>query len=226
MEMNLTQLCDLDPMNDDTKILARCISIWKSYPLGKPNEVWSLDAVFQDQQLFSVNDRAKPPHDEEVGDETTPTILLVSSRDRPRNSRFELFSFCVVAATDYETPDENGGLFGLISVSDKYAWNSIVCALSVEGEDGSTHLYYILLKDAIDVALEMKFITKTPGHEVRGYGALVIKSYLKDAKSGKVIMNNSCKFKSQLSECSVGNISGIAGEDCCLDLKVDWEYQS
>nr|GEY78540.1 replication protein A 70 kDa DNA-binding subunit B [Tanacetum cinerariifolium] len=50
MEMNLTQLCHLDPINDDNKILAKCISIWKSHPLGKPNEVWSLDAVLQDQQ--------------------------------------------------------------------------------------------------------------------------------------------------------------------------------
>nr|GEZ96282.1 replication protein A 70 kDa DNA-binding subunit B [Tanacetum cinerariifolium] len=37
-------------MNDDNNILARCISIWKSHPLEKPNEVWSLDAVLQDQQ--------------------------------------------------------------------------------------------------------------------------------------------------------------------------------
>ncbi|GJZ78263.1 hypothetical protein Tco_0642935 [Tanacetum coccineum] len=29
-----------------------------------------------DSELFSVNDRAKPPQDEEVGDETTPVILL------------------------------------------------------------------------------------------------------------------------------------------------------
>nr|GEV84415.1 major facilitator superfamily domain, general substrate transporter [Tanacetum cinerariifolium] len=43
MEMNMNQLCDLDPMLDDIKILARCISIWKSHPLGKPTEVWSLD---------------------------------------------------------------------------------------------------------------------------------------------------------------------------------------
>ncbi|GJW91044.1 replication protein A 70 kDa DNA-binding subunit B [Tanacetum coccineum] len=50
MDMNLTQLCDLDPMIDDSKILARCISIWKSHPLGNPNQVWSLDAVLQDQQ--------------------------------------------------------------------------------------------------------------------------------------------------------------------------------
>ncbi|GKB67098.1 hypothetical protein Tco_0928510 [Tanacetum coccineum] len=50
MEQNLTQLCDLDPMKDDTKMLVRCISIWKSHSLGKPNEVWSLDAVLQDEQ--------------------------------------------------------------------------------------------------------------------------------------------------------------------------------
>nr|GEW72797.1 replication protein A 70 kDa DNA-binding subunit B [Tanacetum cinerariifolium] len=50
MKMNLTQLCHLDQMNDDNNILARCISIWKSHPLGKPNEVWSSDAVLQDQQ--------------------------------------------------------------------------------------------------------------------------------------------------------------------------------
>nr|GEW71275.1 replication protein A 70 kDa DNA-binding subunit B [Tanacetum cinerariifolium] len=50
MKMNLSKLCLLDWMNDDNNILARCISIWKSYPLGKPNEVWSLDVVLQDQQ--------------------------------------------------------------------------------------------------------------------------------------------------------------------------------
>ncbi|GJT38516.1 replication protein A 70 kDa DNA-binding subunit B [Tanacetum coccineum] len=62
MEMNLTQLCDLDPMNDDTKILVRCISIWKSHPLGKPNEVWSLDAVLQDQQGNRVQISIKGKH--------------------------------------------------------------------------------------------------------------------------------------------------------------------
>ncbi|PWA94354.1 hypothetical protein CTI12_AA060720 [Artemisia annua] len=39
MEQNITALCDIDPMLDDIKILARCISIWKSHPKGKPNEV-------------------------------------------------------------------------------------------------------------------------------------------------------------------------------------------
>ncbi|GJS13373.1 replication protein A 70 kDa DNA-binding subunit B [Tanacetum coccineum] len=49
MEINITQLCDLDPMLDDAKILARVIGIWKSHPKQRPNEVWSLDAVLQDQ---------------------------------------------------------------------------------------------------------------------------------------------------------------------------------
>ncbi|GJZ83690.1 hypothetical protein Tco_0648863 [Tanacetum coccineum] len=50
MELNMTQLWDLDPMLDDIRLLVRCISIWKSRPIGKPNEVWSLDCVLQDQQ--------------------------------------------------------------------------------------------------------------------------------------------------------------------------------
>lgn len=51
MEQNTTLLCDIDPMLDDIKIVARCISIWKSHPAGKPNEVWSLDMVLQDEQV-------------------------------------------------------------------------------------------------------------------------------------------------------------------------------
>nr|GEU43332.1 putative reverse transcriptase domain-containing protein [Tanacetum cinerariifolium] len=39
MEMNIAQLCDMDPMLDDIRILVRVISIWKSHPMGKPNEV-------------------------------------------------------------------------------------------------------------------------------------------------------------------------------------------
>ncbi|GKD48286.1 replication protein A 70 kDa DNA-binding subunit B [Tanacetum coccineum] len=62
MEMNLTQLCDLDPMIDDSKILVRCISIWKSHPLGNPNQVWSLDAVLQDQQGNRVQATIKGKH--------------------------------------------------------------------------------------------------------------------------------------------------------------------
>ncbi|GKD44493.1 replication protein A 70 kDa DNA-binding subunit B [Tanacetum coccineum] len=49
MEINMTQFFDVDLMLDDTKILARVISIWKSHPIGKHNKVWSLDAVLQDQ---------------------------------------------------------------------------------------------------------------------------------------------------------------------------------
>nr|GFB22418.1 replication protein A 70 kDa DNA-binding subunit B [Tanacetum cinerariifolium] len=48
--MNLTQLCEIDPMIDDLKVLARCISLWKSHPAGRPNEVYALDMVFQDAQ--------------------------------------------------------------------------------------------------------------------------------------------------------------------------------
>ena len=51
MEYNITRLCVIDPIFDDVKILARCISIWKSHPAGKPNEVWSLDMVLQDEQV-------------------------------------------------------------------------------------------------------------------------------------------------------------------------------
>nr|GEW64573.1 replication protein A 70 kDa DNA-binding subunit B [Tanacetum cinerariifolium] len=46
----MTQLCDIGPMLDDLKVLARCISIWKPHPANKPNEVWSLEMVFQDAQ--------------------------------------------------------------------------------------------------------------------------------------------------------------------------------
>ncbi|GJX30897.1 replication protein A 70 kDa DNA-binding subunit B [Tanacetum coccineum] len=49
MEINMTRLCDLDLMLNDAKILARVISIWKSHPKQRPNEVWSLDVVLQDQ---------------------------------------------------------------------------------------------------------------------------------------------------------------------------------
>ena len=52
MEQDITALCDIDPMLDDIKILARCISIWKSHPKGKPNEVWSLDMILQDPQVI------------------------------------------------------------------------------------------------------------------------------------------------------------------------------
>ncbi|GKC93125.1 hypothetical protein Tco_1158567 [Tanacetum coccineum] len=35
MEQQMTLLCDIDPMMDDVKVLARCISIWKSHAAGK-----------------------------------------------------------------------------------------------------------------------------------------------------------------------------------------------
>ncbi|PWA76328.1 hypothetical protein CTI12_AA235610 [Artemisia annua] len=59
MEQNTTLLYDIDPMLDDIKIVARCISIWKSHPAGKPNEVWSLDMVLQDEQGNRVQATAR-----------------------------------------------------------------------------------------------------------------------------------------------------------------------
>ncbi|GJV83994.1 replication protein A 70 kDa DNA-binding subunit B [Tanacetum coccineum] len=47
MEQQLTLLCDIDPMMDDVKVPARCISIWA---VGKPNEPWGLDVVLQDPE--------------------------------------------------------------------------------------------------------------------------------------------------------------------------------
>ncbi|GJW63798.1 replication protein A 70 kDa DNA-binding subunit B [Tanacetum coccineum] len=52
MDQNITQLCDLDPMLGDLKIVARCISVWKPHPVGNPKDVWSLDYVLQDAQLL------------------------------------------------------------------------------------------------------------------------------------------------------------------------------
>ncbi|GJX57881.1 replication protein A 70 kDa DNA-binding subunit B [Tanacetum coccineum] len=50
MEQQMTLLYDIDPMMDDVKVLARCISIWKSHAAGKPNQPWGLDVVLQDPE--------------------------------------------------------------------------------------------------------------------------------------------------------------------------------
>ncbi|GJS82914.1 replication protein A 70 kDa DNA-binding subunit B [Tanacetum coccineum] len=50
LDQNLTLLGDTDPMIDDLKVLGRCVSLWKSHPVGRPNKVWALDMVFQDAQ--------------------------------------------------------------------------------------------------------------------------------------------------------------------------------
>nr|GFA96298.1 replication protein A 70 kDa DNA-binding subunit B [Tanacetum cinerariifolium] len=54
MEHTLTQLCDIDPMLDDIKVVSQCISISKSHPAGNPKDVWSLDGVLQDVQISSL----------------------------------------------------------------------------------------------------------------------------------------------------------------------------
>nr|GEW39632.1 replication protein A 70 kDa DNA-binding subunit B [Tanacetum cinerariifolium] len=50
MEQQMTLLCDIDPMMDNVKVLARCISIWKSHAVGKPNQPWGLDVFLQDPE--------------------------------------------------------------------------------------------------------------------------------------------------------------------------------
>ena len=54
MDQNITMLCDVDPMLDDLKVVARCISKWVSHPVGNPSDVWSLDFVFQDTQVLKT----------------------------------------------------------------------------------------------------------------------------------------------------------------------------
>ncbi|PWA86686.1 replication protein A 70 kDa DNA-binding subunit B [Artemisia annua] len=46
----ITALSDIDPMLDDCKILVRVVRVWKAHPITRPNEVWSLEVLFQDQQ--------------------------------------------------------------------------------------------------------------------------------------------------------------------------------
>ncbi|PWA71499.1 hypothetical protein CTI12_AA280320 [Artemisia annua] len=46
----ITALSDIDPMLDDAKILVRVVRIWKAHPLTRPNEIWSLEVLFQDEQ--------------------------------------------------------------------------------------------------------------------------------------------------------------------------------
>ena len=53
MDQQITMLSQIDPMMDDVKIMVRVISIWKSHPLGKPNEVWGLELIVQDQQVVT-----------------------------------------------------------------------------------------------------------------------------------------------------------------------------
>ncbi|GJX48588.1 arginine--tRNA ligase, chloroplastic/mitochondrial [Tanacetum coccineum] len=153
--------------------------------------------------------------------------------------------------------------------------DGLCSCLSIGGDNRHTCLYYMLLRDAIDTTLEIKFTTKTDGFacEVHGYivahyrdvflyesqsetdtickdsymallfrpeppyvltdgiilliksvlavptkGSLIVKAYMEDAKSDKVIMDGCCKFKPLLE---YGCISGtIARRDgCSLDLR-------
>ena len=47
-DLEFTSLDQIDPMLDNIKIKARCISVWHSHPAGKPNQAYSFDIVIQD----------------------------------------------------------------------------------------------------------------------------------------------------------------------------------
>ncbi|GKD49540.1 hypothetical protein Tco_1278516, partial [Tanacetum coccineum] len=73
MEINMTQLCDLDPMLYDAKILACVISIWKSHPKQRPNEMVFVISTDDDRQVG-----------EELKDASTDEIpLSYDFDDRP-----------------------------------------------------------------------------------------------------------------------------------------------
>ncbi|PWA96314.1 arginyl-tRNA synthetase, class Ic [Artemisia annua] len=146
---------------------------------------------------------------------------------------------------------------------------------------GGTDLYYMLLRDAVDTSLEMKFHTKTDygACEVRGYviayygddflyesqsetetiskdcymallfrpdppyvlkdgdiipliksvlavptkGSLIVKAYMEDVHSDKVIMNDCFKFKPLLNGFTSDT---IIGRECSLNLTARWNYQA
>ncbi|PWA86283.1 replication protein A 70 kDa DNA-binding subunit D [Artemisia annua] len=49
-------------MLDDITVVARYISIWHSHAKGKPNDPWSLDAVFMDPQGNRIQATIKRDH--------------------------------------------------------------------------------------------------------------------------------------------------------------------
>ena len=51
----MNALRDIDPMIDDAKILVRVVRIWKAHPITRPNEIWSLEVLFQDEQVIKIN---------------------------------------------------------------------------------------------------------------------------------------------------------------------------
>ncbi|GJT48736.1 arginine--tRNA ligase, chloroplastic/mitochondrial [Tanacetum coccineum] len=55
-------------------------------------------------------------------------------------------------------------------------------------------------------------------------GQLVIKAYLEDVESEKVIIEGSCTFKSQRDDSTIGVIKGPEGTNWSLDVKVNWKY--
>ena len=53
-DQSFIALSDIDPMLDDCKILVRVVRVWKAHPITRPNEIWSLEVLFQDEQVINI----------------------------------------------------------------------------------------------------------------------------------------------------------------------------
>nr|GEV86549.1 hypothetical protein [Tanacetum cinerariifolium] len=80
-------------MLDDLKVLARCISIWKSHNANKPNEVWGLNMVFEDLQGNRVQATAKNQYINKFQLLIDKELTRVANFDNnTRGFKFESFS--------------------------------------------------------------------------------------------------------------------------------------
>nr|GEZ55287.1 arginine--tRNA ligase, chloroplastic/mitochondrial [Tanacetum cinerariifolium] len=153
-----------------------------------------------------------------------------------RNCRFELLSFSTRPLASYAFL-QDGKLHGLISASDKHGLLS----------DGGSHFFepdfaHVPLFN-YDFHEPIKMINgylvylchSISGHSIpftsfSSFIELYMELYVtkkkechQDYHAREVIMNDSCKFKPQLGDCSSGTISGTEG--CSLEEKVKWNYQ-
>lgn len=50
-EWSMTLIKDINPMNLNMAIKGRCISVWHSHKLNEEHDPYSLDCVFQDEEV-------------------------------------------------------------------------------------------------------------------------------------------------------------------------------
>lgn len=53
-ERNMILIKDINPMNVNMAIKGRCVSVWHSHRLNEEHDPYSLDCVFQDEEVTSV----------------------------------------------------------------------------------------------------------------------------------------------------------------------------